>query len=515
MFSKVYSGGIWGIDGYLVQVEADCSNGLPCFTMVGFLAAEVREAQERVRTALRNSGCALPPKKVTINLSPASRRKEGTGYDVPIAVAVLAAHGVINRGLLEESAFIGEMGLDGEVKPISGVLPLVLAFREAGLKYCFLPRQNVKEASAVGEIRIIGVDFIGELIRRMNEMDTVADTEDFDAVLREHIPVPDLDFADINGQTLLKRAAEVAAAGKHNLLLIGPAGCGKSMLARRLPTIMPAFSAEERLETSKIHSICGLLMNQGEGLLASRPYRNPHHTISVQGLAGGGRTPRPGEISLASGGILFLDELPEYKRGAIELLRQPMEERKVVISRVHGSCEFPANFLLVAALNPCPCGNYPNRERCACTDVQVRRYLHKISKPILDRIDICIEAAPLTYDEIRGGRSGETSDIIRRRVEEAGRIQRQRFAHREIHFNSEMKNRDIRQYCRLTRADSEFLRNVFERTEISVRAYHKILKVARTIADLCGEEQIRREHLCEAAGYRQLEQKYWSGQRYE
>lgn len=515
MFSKVYSGGIWEIDGYLVQVEADCSNGLPCFTMVGFLASEVREAQERVRTALRNTGCPLPPKKVTINLSPASRRKEGTGYDVPIAVAVLAAHGIVNRTLLDESAFVGEMGLNGEIKPIYGVLSLVLAFREAGLKYCFLPQQNVKEASTVGGIRIIGVDFLGELIRRLNEVDTAVEAELSEAGTRADISAADLDFAEINGQALLKRAAEVAAAGKHNLLLIGPAGSGKSMLAQRLPTIMPVFSEEERLETSKIHSICGLLMNQEEGLLASRPYRSPHHTISIQALAGGGRTPRPGEISLASGGILFLDELPEYKRGAIELLRQPLEDRKVVISRVYGSCEFPANFLLVAALNPCPCGNYPNRERCACTEIQVRRYLHKLSKPIFDRIDICVEAASLTYDEIRTGRNNETSAIIRQRVEEACQIQRQRFDNREIHFNSEMKSQDIRQYCRLTRADSEFLKDVFERTEINARAYHKILKVARTIADLGGAEQIRREHLCEAVGYRQLEQKYWSKQRYE
>lgn len=513
MFSKVYSGGIWGIEGYLVEVEADASNGLPCFSMVGFLAAEVREAQERVRTALRNSGYSLPARKVTVNLSPANRRKEGTAYDVSIAVAVLAAYGAVFSSLLESSAFVGEIGLNGEIKPVYGALSLITAFRDEGLTYCFLPEENLAEVQAIKGIRAIGVHSLAELIRLLNGEIIPAAEPAYKTCEDQQDSPYDIDFCEINGQLLLKRAAEIAVAGKHNLLMIGPAGSGKSMLAQRIPTIMPEFSEEEQLETSKIYSICGLLLDKN-GLLRKRPFRSPHHTVSAPALAGGGRTPRPGELSLASGGVLFLDELTEFKRSTIEILRQPLEERKVVISRVYGSCEFPANIMLVAALNPCPCGHYPDREKCSCSDLQVRRYLQRISKPILDRIDICVEAAPLTFDEIRSSKSGEQSVVIRKRIETVRQIQKERYAGRTIHFNSEMKHQDIQRFCWLKERDSGFLKKIFEASGISARGYHKILKVARTIADLDGRESISKSHLCEAIGYRQLEQKYWSGHLY-
>ena len=509
MFSKVFSGGICGIDGYLVQVEVDVSNGLPGFSMVGYLAAEVKEAQDRVRTALRNSDCGLPAKKVTVNLSPANRRKDGTGYDLAIAVAVLASYGMVSDHYLTQAAFIGEVGLDGEVKPIHGILSLVEAFRQAGISFCFLPVANAREAMAISGITIVGIASIVQLIKVLNREEHLPETKSQSThiiIAKESEP----DFSEVNGQHLLKRAAEIAVAGKHNLLIIGPAGSGKSMLAKRIPTIMPALSREEQLEVSKIYSICGYLRD-GSGLIEARPFRNPHHTISAQALAGGGRIPRPGEISLASGGVLFLDELPEFRKPVLEVLRQPLEDRQVVISRLQGSYKFPANTMLVAAMNPCPCSFYPDRNRCRCTENQVRNYLRHVSKPILDRMDLCVEASPLTFDEIRQKGRQESSDTIRMRVEQARMVQNKRYAGQPIYFNSEMQKAHIEAYCTLAKADNLFLKQVFEVKGISARVYHKILKVARTIADLEGEVQIKRIHLSEAIAYRQIEQKFWGG----
>ena len=509
MFSKVFSGGICGIDGYLVQVEADVSNGLPGFAMVGYLAAEVKEAQDRVRTALRNSGCQLPAKKVTVNLSPANRRKEGTGYDLAIAAAVLASYGIVTDYYLSRAAFIGEVGLNGEVKPIHGILSLVEAFRQAGMQFCFLPAANAREAMAISGITIIGITSIIQLIKVLNQEESPPESEFPSSVI--NFPVnTSLDFSEVSGQHLLKRAAEIAVAGKHNLLIIGPAGSGKSMLAKRIPTIMPSLSKEEQLEVSKIYSICGYLRD-GSGLIRERPFRSPHHTISPQALAGGGRIPRPGEISLASGGVLFLDELPEFKGAVLEVLRQPLEDRQVVISRLQGSYRFPANTMLVAAMNPCPCSFYPDRNRCRCTEHQVRNYLQHVSKPILDRMDLCVEASPLTFEEIQQKNSHETSAVIRRRVEKARKRQIKRFQGQAIYFNSEMQKSHIEKHCRLSETDNQFLKRVFETKGISARVYHKILKVARTIADLAGEEQIGQMHLSEAVAYRQIEQKFWGG----
>lgn len=512
MFKRVYSGGLFGIDGYLVQVEADVSDGLPGFYMVGYLASEVREAEQRVRIAMKNSGFQTGAKKITINLSPGNIRKEGTAYDLPVAVAVMAAMGLFDSQILEESAFIGELGLDGLCKPVKGVLPLVLAFREKGLKRCFVSSENVKEALCVTGIQIIKVRGLKDLFRMLQDPEKI-EGELSVPVLPNAVEEGryDVDFSDIQGQILAKRATEIAVAGMHNILYIGPPGCGKSMMARRIPTIMPSMEEREQLEVSKIYSICGMLPSDGKWM-KNRPYRSPHHTISPQGLAGGGMIPRPGEISLASRGVLFLDELPEFQRNTLEILRQPMEEQRITISRLHGSYEFPAHFMLAAAQNPCPCGYYPDRNRCSCTEWQIKRYLKKISRPLLDRIDVFVEMAFVTYQEMKGEGQGETSELIRKRVEQAREIQKTRFADTDIFFNSQMREKEIRKFCSLEKEDEEFLQKIFDDRGLTARGCRRILKVARTIADLEGKKQIEKSHLCEAISYRDPEERYWGGE---
>lgn len=509
MFSKVYSAGLQGIDGYPVQVEADVGNGLPGFHMVGYLASEVRESEERVRTALKNSGFSMPPRKITVNLSPADIRKDGTAFDLPVAVAVLAAFGMNDPSVTKDSAFIGELGLDGKVKPVRGVLSLVSALRDNGWRRCFLPMANLQEGQAVGKIRIVGIRDLKQMMEILTNPGKLG--EDSGEYTKEEEGEEDylVDFSEMNGQRLIRRATEIAVAGRHNILYLGPPGSGKSMAAQRIPTIMPRLSREEQLEISKVYSVCGMLP-PGRALLGRRPFRSPHHTISPQAMAGGGRNPKPGEISLASRGVLFLDEFPEFRREALEILRQPLEERRVTISRVNGSCTFPANVLLAAAMNPCPCGFYPDRGRCSCTRDQVRRYLGRISRPLLERIDICVEIAPASYEDIRGKNAeNESSAAIRERVERAGEIQRERFKGSGIFFNSEMGNRQVEQYCCLGEEEESLLQRAFQERHLSARGYQKILKVARTIADLDGARQIDRVHLCEAIGYRDLEEKYW------
>lgn len=509
MFGKVYSAGLQGIDGYPVQVEADVGNGLPGFHMVGYLASEVRESEERVRTALKNSGFSMPPRKITVNLSPADIRKDGTAFDLPVAVAVLAAFGMNDPSVIKDSAFIGELGLDGQVKPVRGVLSLVSALRDHGWKRCFLPMANLQEGRAVGKIRIVGIRDLKQMMEILTNPGKLGENSGEYKEEEEGEEDYLVDFSEMNGQRLIRRATEIAVAGRHNILYLGPPGSGKSMAAQRIPTIMPRLSREEQLEISKVYSVCGMLP-PGRALLGRRPFRSPHHTISPQAMAGGGRNPKPGEISLASRGVLFLDEFPEFRREALEILRQPLEERRVTISRVNGSCTFPANVLLVAAMNPCPCGFYPDRDRCFCTGDQVRRYLGRISRPLLERIDICVEIAPASYEDIRGKNTeNESSAAIRERVERAGEIQRERFKGSGIFFNSEMGNRQVEQYCCLEEEEELLLRRAFQERHLSARGYQKILKVARTIADLDGARQIDRVHLCEAIGYRDLEEKYW------
>ena len=494
------------MEGYLVEVEADVSDGLPGFHMVGCLASEVKEAEERVRTAIRNSGFQLYARKITVNLSPANVRKDGTGWDLAVAVAVLAAYGIVKPLILTDTAFLGEVGLDGRIKPVRGILSLMMALEKTGIRRCFLAEENVKEGLAARTVEIVKIRDLKELAFLLNHPEQIQN-EVLSETLDEKKSYP-VDFSEVHGQQLVRRATEVAVAGRHNILYIGPPGSGKSMIARRIPTIMPELSRKEQLEVSQVYSICGLLPNGGE-LMKIRPFRSPHHTISAQALTGGGRSPRPGEISLASRGVLFLDEMPEFQKKTLEMLRQPMEDRKITISRIYGTCEFPAHFMLAAAMNPCPCGYFPDRNRCSCTDHQVRQYLRKISRPMLDRIDICAEAAAVSYQDIRSSADGESSADIRKRVEAARSIQSRRFSGTGILFNSEMGNSEIRRYCRLEPEDDRFLQRVFRKMRLSARGCHKILRVARTIADLEGADTIGRSHLMEAVGYRELEEQYW------
>ena len=512
MLSKIKTVGINGTDGYIVSCETDVSDGLPCVNMIGLLGPEVREAADRSRTAIRNSGIHLSPSKITINLSPAEIKKTGSGYDLPIAVSILFSSGVIDKvscdELINNSAFVGELSLDGKINKINGILSMTIAARDSGIKKIFVPYENSKEAGVIEGIDCYGVKSLSEVIDILN----------YDLMLPERtvyneseiIPHNDKDFSDVCGQETVKRASIIAVSGRHNILYIGPAGTGKSMIASRIPTILPKMTREEQLEISKIYSINGLLP-EDVPLLPSRPFRSPHHTISSQALCGGGTIPRPGEISLASGGVLFLDELAEFKSATLEGLRQPLEDKKVVISRVHSSVEYPADFVLVAATNPCKCGYYPDRNRCSCSESMVKNYLGKISKPILDRIDICVEMPNPAYKDLKGASSGLKSSEIREDVERVREIQIQRFKGSGIHFNSEMSPNMIKKYCRLTEEDDEFLKNVYIKKGMSARGLNKILKVARTIADYENHDEIQRKNLCEAINYRTLEEKYRTG----
>ena len=512
MFCRVNSIGISGMEGYQVRVEVDVSNGLPGFSMVGYLGSEVREARDRVLTAIKNSGFQCPPRKITVNLSPANIKKEGTAFDLPIAVGVLGAYGWISTDELRQVVIAGELGLNGEVKGIRGALTMAGSAGEMGMTHFFLPEINRREGQAAGGIPVTGVSCLRELTDLLNrgEKDWNRLKQEEEENWREE--KPEVDYQDIVGQPLLKRAAEIAAAGMHNLLLMGPAGTGKSMTARRIPTIMPPMTMDERREISKIYSICGLLPD-GQPLIGARPFRSPHHSATVQAIAGGGRGPRPGEVSLATGGVLFLDELPEFPRSVIELLRQPLEDRSIVVARVSGAYRFPADFMLVAASNPCPCGFYPDRSRCHCSENQVRRYLNRISRPILDRMDLIAEAGLIPYEEIaaRGEKKEESSAVIRQRVEAAWQIQKERFCGTEIRFNSRMGHRELEEFCALGSREERLMRRIYESEEMSGRGRDRLLKVARTIADLEGGGPIQENHLMEAAGYRSGVRRYWGG----
>ncbi len=516
MFSTITSGAIYGIRSCLIQVEVDISQGLPCFQIVGLPGSEVREARERVKVALKNVGVALPPVCINVNLSPADIPKSGTAFDLPVAVGIMSALSKLPQEAVKDTLLIGELGLSGEVKPVKGVLPIVREAARKGMKRCILPRANLWEGELVGEVESIGVADMKETIGILTGEIRCVRTKQKEAKEWGNSTAGGEDFADISGQERLKRAAQVAAAGFHHLLIIGAPGAGKTMLARRIPTILPPLSLEESLEVSSIYSISGLLQSAGS-LKKERPFLNPHHTITSRALVGGGRIPSPGIVSLAHRGVLFLDELPEFKRETLDLLRQPLEDKQVQIARSAGTYIYPADLMLVGAMNPCPCGYYPDMSRCRCTPYEIRRYLRRVSGPVLDRIDICVEAQPVEFEDIAGYSAGEngirhekrirveSSAMIRERVLAARDRQTKRFDGTGLKFNSDMKAADMERFCSLGDKEKRFMEQMFTAMKLSARGYHRILKVARTIADLEGCSEIEENHLAEAISYRQME----------
>ncbi len=509
MYCSVNTAVLSGIECINVKCEADVSNGLPVFDIVGFLSTEVRESRERVRTALKNVGITLPPKRITINISPASIRKSGTAFDLPIACAILGAMEVFDTSLLEHISMVGELSLEGEVLPVKGVLPIALGTGIRNNQLLIIPEGNQKEADIIPKLNYIPVrsltDVINFLTASVNDRDSFichAHSSDIPSTTNY-----ELDFSEIHGQFLAKRAAEIAAAGHHHLMMIGPPGAGKTMTAKCIPTIMPPMTFTEQLTISSIYSVAGML-NGATHLADARPFRNPHHSISNAGLIGGGMYPKPGEISLATSGILFLDELTEFHRDTLELLRQPLEDQRITISKAGGTLTYPADFLLVAAMNPCPCGFYPDLRRCRCTDRQIKNYLGKISQPLLDRIDLAVEVQELSFSDLKSKKKEETSEEIRERVIKAREIQKARFKG-EYLYNSQMPGASIPLYCPLSDEGTKYMEGVYEKLGLSVRTYQKILKVARTIADLDNEPDILLCHLMEAVSYRRPDQKYW------
>ena len=510
MLVKVYGASMQGLQATAVTIEVNATRGVR-FVLVGLPDNAVKESHERILAAIENSGYTFPTRQITINLSPADIRKEGSGYDLPMAIGILATEDKVNTTQLANYMMVGELSLDGSLVPIRGALPVAIKAREMGFEGLFVPEGNIREAAVVNKLKVYGVRHITQVINHLNGTEllepTIIDTRgEFYARQYEF----DYDFADVKGQEHVKRAMEVAAAGGHNMIMIGSPGSGKSMLAKRMPSILPPLSLQESLETTQIHSVAGTLP-AGCSLMAQRPYRAPHHTISQVALVGGGTNPQPGEISLAHNGILFCDELPEFQRSVLEVLRQPLEDRIINISRAKYSTTFPCSFMFVASMNPCPCGyyNHPTKA-CVCTPGQIVRYLNKISGPLLDRIDLQIEITPLSFEEMSRTAPGETSAAIRERVIKARKIQEERFASEQgIHCNAQMNSRLMKQYAQPDEEGMNLLREAMNRLQLSARAYDRILRVSRTIADLAGSDHILSEHISEAIGYRNLDRSNW------